>query len=107
MLPPATFMQRVACQPYANLLSATPDWRRANNSRVTLTTTRLQPASPPMSAQSCMREHDDGPFYMHALAERTSVCFIWSERDSAKPVPLRVNAVKIASRSLFVSLLVE
>lgn len=41
MLAPGTFMQRVAFQPYANHNTAVPDWRKPNNSRVTLTTTRL------------------------------------------------------------------
>lgn len=42
MLPLATFMQRVAYQPYANQVFFGSDWRKANLSRVTLTTTRLQ-----------------------------------------------------------------
>ena len=42
MLPLATFMQRVACQPYVNQVFFGSDWRKANNSRVTLTTTRLR-----------------------------------------------------------------
>lgn len=42
MLPLATFMQRVASQPYANQVFFGSDWRKANISRVTLTTTRLQ-----------------------------------------------------------------
>lgn len=31
MLAPGTFMQRVACQPYANQRAALPDWRKPNN----------------------------------------------------------------------------
>ena len=71
MLPLATFMQRVASQPYANQVFFGSDWRKANISRVTLTTTRLHPSSPHVGA--IVHERYNGTVCMDALAQRTSL----------------------------------
>lgn len=72
MLDPGTFYAAGRCQPYANQRASVPDWRKPNNSRVTLTTTRLCPACHLASAQSCIKQSDQGALCMDALAFRTS-----------------------------------
>lgn len=69
---PALFYAVGRCQPYANQRASVPDWRKPNNSRVTLTTTRLCPACHLASAQSCIKQSDEGALCMDALAFRTS-----------------------------------
>lgn len=66
-------MQRVACQPHVNQKVVVPYWRKPNNSRVTLTTTRLSSASHLASAQSCIKQSGNIAFGMDALAQHMSL----------------------------------
>lgn len=82
MLPLATFMQRVGCQPYANQRVCMPDWCGASTSRVTFTTTRFLSAFPPMFARWCIKQSDNGAPCMDALAQRVSSSVLWISRKS-------------------------
>lgn len=98
-------MRRVGCQPYANscLIGV-----NLIISRVTLTPTRLPPASPLASAQACIRQSAIVASCMGVLARCRSLNTFWVLLKLANLVAqLRMTVVSHGSLLPFVSSLIE